>query len=252
LLKEWFLPIYYDLMRVNSVKNIDLTKSVFAALLLVSTVVSAEDKYPASDFQPKVVYQDEEAAKQSEGSASAKSSSSASSSASSSDSQYPAANFEPKVLYSDAEYKHTASAPSSSSSSSSASVADSSSSAAVIEAPKEESSVGYLLGLIVLAAAGFVLFKKGASAVVGAGQGRKAASVAKISSGGLTGVAKYVLKVSGTGVSRYVEKNAKSTAPSASVGATGVAKYLASQVSSAKSTASQAATGVEKYMRKKG
>lgn len=231
-------------------KNIDLTKSVFAALLLVSTVAGAEDKYPASDFQPKVVYQDEEAAKQSEGSASTKSSSSASSSSSSSDSQYPAANFEPKVLYSDAEYQHTASAPSSGSSSSY--VADSSSSAAVTEAPKEESSVGYLLGLIVLAVAGFVLFKKGASAVVGAGQARKATSVAKISSGGLTGVAKYVLKVSGTGVSRYVEKNAKSTAPSASVAATGVAKYLASQVSSAKSTASQAATGVEKYMRKKG
>ena len=228
-------------------KNIDLTKSVFAALLLVSTVVSAEDKYPASDFQPKVVYQDEDAAKQAENSGASKS---ASSSSSSSDSQYPAANFEPKVVYSDADYKHTASSPNSGSSSSeSSSVADVASSVAAAEAPKEASSMGYLLGLILLAAAGFVLFKKGAGAVVGASKGQRASSAVKAS--GLTGVAKYVLKTSGTGVSRYLEKNAKNV-PSASSAATGVAKYLASQVSTAKSTASQAATGVEKYMRKKG
>jgi hypothetical protein len=223
---------------VNSVKNIDLTKSVFAALLLLSTVAGAEDKYPASDFQPKVVYQDEEAGKQ-VSSASA----SSSSSSSSSDSQYPAANFEPKVLYSDSDYKHTAANPGSSSSSNvTSSDASASSSAA---APKDDSSVGYLLGLIVLGIAGYVLFKKGA----GIGVTAKSASVAK-AAGGLTGVAKYVLKTSGTGVTRYLEKNAK-VAPTASA-ATGVAKYLASQGSSVKSAASQAATGVEKYMRNKG
>ena len=221
-------------------KNYNLTKSVFAALLLVSTVVGADDKYPASDFQPKVVYQDEAAAKEAVSSATTKSSSAASSA---SDSQYPAANFEPKVLYSDSDYKHSAASPGSASSSSDDSSATAS---AVSAAPKDESSAGYLLGLIVLAVAGFVLFKKGAG--VSSVQSSAPSSSTK-SPSGLTGVAKYLLKTSGTGVSRYLEKNAKN-APSAA--ATGVAKYLASQVSSAKETASQAATGVEKYLRDKG
>lgn len=38
-------------------KNI-LTKSIFIALLLVSSVVAAEEQYPATDFQPTVVYSD--------------------------------------------------------------------------------------------------------------------------------------------------------------------------------------------------
>jgi len=221
------------------VKNYNLTKSVFAALLLVSTVVGADDKYPASDFQPKVVYQDEAAAKEAVSSATTKSSSAASSAR---DSQYPAANFEPKVLYSDSDYKHSAASPGSASSSSDDSSATAS---AVSAAPKDESSAGYLLGLIVLAVAGFVLFKKGA----GVSSVQSSAPSSTKSPSGLTGVAKYLLKTSGTGVSRYLEKNAKN-APSAA--ATGVAKYLASQVSSAKETASQAATGVEKYLRDKG
>ncbi|NOU23091.1 MAG: hypothetical protein HOO93_15155 [Methyloglobulus sp.] len=241
--------LFITTYRVNSVKNIDLTKSVFAALLLVSGMVSAEDKYPASDFQPKVVFQDEEAAKQAESSASAKSSaSSASRSSSTADPQYPAANFEPKVLYSDSDYKHTASTPRSASSSSISSGASSGETAAMPAAQKEDSSVGYLLGLIVLGIAGFVLFKKGAG--IGATTKSSRSYSAVKAAGGLTGVARYMLKTSGTGVSRYLEKNAK-VAPSASGAATGVAKYLASQVSSPKSTASQAATGVEKYMRNK-
>jgi len=36
-------------------KNV-LTKSFFAALLLASTVVAAEEQYPAADFQPTVIY----------------------------------------------------------------------------------------------------------------------------------------------------------------------------------------------------
>ncbi len=38
-------------------KNV-LTKSAFAALLLASTVVAAEEQYPAADFQPTVIYSD--------------------------------------------------------------------------------------------------------------------------------------------------------------------------------------------------
>jgi len=35
----------------------NLTKGLFTTLLLVSSVVSADEKYPAADFQPSVVYQ---------------------------------------------------------------------------------------------------------------------------------------------------------------------------------------------------
>jgi hypothetical protein len=228
---------------VNSVKNIDLTKSVFVALLLVSTVAGADDKYPASDFQPQVVFQDETAGKQAETSAPAKSSSSSVSSGS--DSQYPAANFEPKVVYADESYKHSETISNSGSSSASSSSATSATTASA--AQKDDSSVGYLLGLIVLGIAGFVLFKKGA------GFGASAPQRSNVSASGLTGVARYVLKTSGTGVSRYLEKNAKSSATAVSASSvTGVAKYLAGQTSSAKETAGKVATGVEKYMRNKG
>ncbi len=44
-------------------KKYNLTISVFAALVLVSAVAGADDKYPASDFKPTVVYQDETASK---------------------------------------------------------------------------------------------------------------------------------------------------------------------------------------------
>jgi hypothetical protein len=231
---------------VNSVKNIDLTKSVFAALLLVSAVASADDNYPASDFQPKVVFQDEAAAKASESSSSTTTSAPAAVASTSSDSEYPATNFQPKVLYSDPDYKHSAASPSASTGSAQAVSADSDATTAAVA--KDESSAGYLLGLIVFAVAGFVLFKKGACP--GVTNKTSTASAAK-AAGGLTGVAKYLLKTSGTGVSRYLEKNAKN-APAASASATGVAKYLANQASSATETASQAATGVEKYLKNKG
>jgi hypothetical protein len=232
---------------VNNVKKYNLTISVFAALVLVSTVAGADDKYPASDFKPTVVFQDEDVAKEAVSTAPTKSAPAASSS----DSQYPAANFEPKVLYSDSDYQHSAPSPSSASSTqSSDSVSTSSSDSASAAAPavaKEESSAGYLLGLIVFAVAGFVLFKKGAYPGAAAKSNN---TVAPKRPSGLTGVGKYLLKTSGTGVSRYLEQNAKN-APSA-VAATGVAKYLASQVATAKETANQAATGVEKYLRDKG
>ena len=230
-------------------KNYELTKNVLVALLLVSTSAVAEDKYPASDFQPKVVYQDEAATKQSESSASSVSKSS-SSSTSSSDSQYPAANFEPKVLYADENYKPNTSVSSGSGSSagSSSSIAGVTGdvSASSVGVQKEESSVGYLLGLVIFAVAGFVLFKRGAGAT---SSGKSTVQPVARNTSGLTGVARYVMKASGTGVSRYLEKQAKNAPSSA---ATGVAKYLANQATSAKTTASQAVTGVEKYMRNKG
>jgi hypothetical protein len=233
---------------VNIVKNFFMIQGTIAALFFISTVVVAEDKYPASDFQPKVVYQDEEVGKSS-ASSSASPSAPASQSSSSDDSQFPAANFQPKVLYSDDKYQHSEPAYKSSSSteSSSSNVTDGSSASTVPAAQKEDSSVGYLVGLIVLVAAGFMLYKKGALGSIGAAS----ASSRPASPGGLTGVGKYILRTSGTGVSRYIEKHTKSAAASS---ASSVAKYLARQSTSAKSAGEgqAAATGVEKYLRNKG
>jgi hypothetical protein len=40
------------------VKKINLTKGVFAGLLLISTVAVAETEYPAADFKPAILFQD--------------------------------------------------------------------------------------------------------------------------------------------------------------------------------------------------
>jgi hypothetical protein len=46
------------ILRGNTVKINSLTKSIFVTLLLTSSVVVAEEQYPASDFQPTVIYSD--------------------------------------------------------------------------------------------------------------------------------------------------------------------------------------------------
>ena len=194
--------------RVN--KN-NLTKGLFTALLLVSSVVSADEKYPAADFQPK-------------------------------------------VLYSDDKYQHNKSVPTARTSNNNSVSSASEESAAVELSPQPEppkdSSVTYLLGLVGLAAVGFFLFRKQESSTP---TKSKKASVAPASgkTAATTGVAKYLNKVSGTGVSRYVEKQVK-TAKSA----TGVAKYVAQQTLAEKARAAEEAekkaTGVEKYMRNRG
>jgi hypothetical protein len=50
------------------VKKNNVKKGIFTALLLASPFVTAGTQYPASDFQPKVVYQDESYQHQSSGS----------------------------------------------------------------------------------------------------------------------------------------------------------------------------------------
>jgi hypothetical protein len=107
---------------------------------------------------------------------------------------------------------------------------------------KEESKPIYLIGLAGLVLAGFFLFKK--QGKCGAKKAESQVSAKAQSNHGLTGVAKYLNKVSGTGVSRYLEKNVRAVSAK-----TGVAKYMAKQAASAKTTSVQATTGVEKYMR---
>jgi len=232
------------------VQKNNLMKGLFAALLLASNVVDADEKYPAADFEPAIVFQDTDyIAKNKSTAESAPTKSTQDSSASNEvDSRYPAANFQPKVVYSDSNYKHSESSASTSVSSSQ----DSSDNEVNTEAAsssssgkKEQGSPNYLIGLIGLAVAGLFLFKKQSKCDV-----KKAQSNAPVQGrnpSGLTGVARYLNKTSGTGVSRYLEKQVKSAKV-----ATGVARYMAKQVSSAKVKATEAATGVERYMRNRG
>ncbi len=217
-------------------KIINITNGAFAALLLASSVAGAESQYPASDFQPKVLYQDTEYKHQGTSAPAAKPSS-----AKPADSQYPAADFQPKVVYSDSNYKHSSAAPSAPSSSASTGAE---SAAAAPDAKKEESNFIYLIGLAVLAFVGFIFFKKQAQP-----EGHVAKASARTAAGGATGVAKYLNRKAGTGVSRYLEQKIKSAAASAPV--TGVAKYMASQTSSG-SSSDKPASRVEKYLRNRG
>jgi hypothetical protein len=235
---------------VNNVKKNNLTRGAFALLLLASTAAGADQQYPAADFQPEVLYQDSDyIAKSSSSTAAAKapaSSTTASSSAAVShevDSKYPASNFQPEVLYHDPNYKPSASVKASVSKVESQSVE--SPSASTTAAPKEESSLStYLIGIVALAFAGLYFFRNRSAAPV---QKKAPAAPVRSSYALNTGVARYLNKVSGTGVSRYLEKHVKSaSAP------TGVAKYVARQAASPKTTAAKAATGVEKYMRDRG
>jgi hypothetical protein len=238
---------------VNNVKIINITNGAFAALLLASSVAGADSQYPASDFQPKVLYQDTEY-KHQESSTSA----AASSSAKPADSQYPASDFQPKVVYSDSNYQHAPTSSSAASTSrpqnntteSASSVSEKQPTVVAEEAKpaadvkKEESNFIYLIGLAVLAFVGVIFFKKQAQPE-GQAQGSS-----RSSAGGATGVAKYLNRKAGTGVSRYLEKQVKSAAASAPL--TGVAKYMANQKPSSESASSKPASRVEQYLRDRG
>lgn len=224
--------------KVKNVKMNELTKAVSTALLLASSSVMAASDYPASDFQPKVVYSDSNAASSSAGSKAAE--------PVAADSNYPAANYQPKVLFSDADYKHSASAPGSSKSSAKAAVdAGRESSASAVESAQPAASNNNLIGLIALAVVGFFLYKKNSGVKSSGGESARA-SVSS-NAGGATGVEKYLEKqgINKTGVAKYLEKQGANPA-------TGVAKYMAKQIVKDRAAAEAKTTGVEKYLRNKG
>lgn len=228
-------------------KKNNLTKCVFSALLLASAIVSADEKYPAADFQPEVVFQDKEYISNNAHATKApvsKASTPADKSAGNSevDAKYPAADFKPQVVYTDADYKPGKTADRAS---------ETSGSGEAVSADSEKTEVktgnsNFLIGLIALGAVGFFFFKRQTKPEAATAKKTTRAHVA-VASTGLTGVSKYVNKISGTGVSRYVAKNAIAS----KVKKTGVANYLARQKAT-KATTSAAATGVERYMRDRG
>ena len=219
-----------------------------ATLLSISIEATAADsEYPAADFQPKVVFQDEDY--KHTGSTSSSSSSSkkkVKGEVSSADSDYPAANFEPEVLFKDDGYKHTKGATNSTGGSS-----KSTSSPDVNEQAAEDSSMSLIIGLALLAVAGFAFYNKSKIGAKGAkkkgtARRRKVAgksSAAPVLSGSESGVARYLEDKNGvepSGVAKYLDE--KNTSVS------GVSKYVAKQ----KITARVASvTGVEKYLKDK-
>lgn len=170
-------------------KKINLTKGVFAGLLLISTVAVAETEYPAADFKPAILFQDLDANKASK---QHKPSTAATSSAQSrqEDTSSVSATVEPST-------------PSTASSTA------------------ESSNLNALIGLAVFAAAGFFFFTRQPK------QGAKSQASRSSNYVGLTGVARYLKetgKADGTGVARYLEKQVVATEEK--TGSTGVAKYL--------------------------
>lgn len=204
-------------------KKNNLLQGAIVALLVASPFAAfADSQYPAADFEPKVLFQDESvksaapAAKAAPAPAAAPVAAAPAPVASADDSKYPAANFEPKVLFKDDNYKPSKSAPSLAPTSAPASEYTSSAGAVVMEQAKSESDSGNsnLLILAVLAAVGgFVLFNK---------KGGSAASNATDYANRETGVTRYlnarVPKVSG--VTKYLERAGKPT---------NVARYIAKQ-----------------------
>ncbi len=89
-------------------KKIQVNQGMLVGLLFAASAVNAQE-YPASDFQPKVLFQDESVA--AESSASANSSAAAvpcvnqdaaaKQEVAEVDPNYPASNFQPKVIFSE-------------------------------------------------------------------------------------------------------------------------------------------------------
>lgn len=234
----------------------NLRKSMLALLLISSPLVGAEE-YPAADYQPKVLYQDTEYKPQPN---QAPVSKNAESVTDQNSTEYPATNFQPKVLYKDEAYKPSSvesvklngeskAAPASAKTADKSDAVTEISSGSPAAITEQEGGLPiYPLALVVLGVLGFLFYKKRADSAPVASKKEKApVSSRVVAASGLTGVSKYLNRVSGTGVSRYLDKRVKTATV-----ATGVAKYVAKQVINAKTVskpAAQTQTGVEKYVR---
>ena len=187
-------------------KKNDLTKSLFAALLLASPMVGAEQQYPAVNFEPTILYQDADYIAKNKPSAV----------------PAPVAAETASAASRQTESYTTETKPGQS------------------PGKKEESSMEtYLVGLIVLALAGLV-FWGGKQPAPKAQAARREDIAAPAAGTGETGVAKYLKNLGAsagatlaeTGVAKYLKTLEVSTKGTAAL--TGVAKYLRNLDSSAK------------------
>jgi hypothetical protein len=153
------------------VKKINLTKGIFAVLLLVSTMAVAETEYPAADFKPAILFQDldaNKAAKQN------KPSTAATSNTQSRQDDSVSAAVEPSVS----------------------------------STTEEPSNSNALIGLAVFAAAGFFFFTRQPKSQGTESQGRRSDYVGLT---GVARYLKETGKSAGTGVSRYLDKQVVTT-----------------------------------------
>ncbi len=215
-------------------KKNNLLKSAMVALLVASPIAAFAGQYPAADFEPKVLYQDESVKSSAPAAVIVKAAPVVATQTpapvvSVDDSKYPAANFEPKVLFSDSNYKPSKSAPSIVPVSVSKSEYTTSAGAVIMEESKKEDGIDP--NLFILAAL--------AAAVFGASRCPKFAgifggnSVSNEPSAPIeTGVTRYlnarVPKVSS--VTKYLERAGKPT---------NVARYIAKQNIAQKAAAAQ-------------
>ncbi len=222
-------------------KITNLTNGLVVTLFLASPLAWAETEYPASDFKPKVIYQDTDSqAKPASASVSSKVEKTAEV-----DSKYPASDFEPKVIYKDADYKPSKVSVSNTPDSSIVSNVELSNT----ESKSDESMLTYLLGLAVFGGVGFFFLSKRDTTSSKVSESQEFTKHPS----GLSGVARYLRKHNMgtmTGVARYLESQVSTAKSSSKV--SGVEKYLEKQARSAKDKALQAGTGVEKYMRNRG
>jgi hypothetical protein len=236
------------------VKISKLTNGLLVSLLLTASVAGADSKYPATDFQPKVVYQDSDY-KHSGSASSSKATSGAKVSVA--DPDYPAANFKPEVLFKDDSYKHSKGNEGKTITTEFVKQAIVEKTEAIEESTSsDDSSLSLVLGLGILAVAGFVFYQKNNSKKTGtknAGKTvrRKKASASTSSSvssvsenSGASGVSKYLeskVEAKPSRVEQYLEEKNTSTSS--------VSKYVAKKKISARVAS---VTGVEKYLKDKG
>ena len=226
-----------------------LTNGLLVSLLLSASVAEANNDYPATDFKPTVVYSDSDY--KHTGSLDSSSAKASTGEVSVADPAYPAANFQPEVLFEDSSYKHTKGNEGKSirtefvKNYAEEQIAENSSSSA----DAEDSSMSLIMGLAVLAVAGFVFYSKNApkSTPAKKSPARRQAQVATVASSdsSVSGVAKYLESKAGaapSGVAKYLEDRDSSPV-------SGVSKYVAKKKVSARLAS---VTGVEKYLKDKG
>lgn len=205
-------------------KNSILNKSLFAALLIASPIVGAESKYPAADFEPGVVYKDNDLIE-----------------------KHSQAAKQAPVVKAQTKVEPVVTKSNNSSADSSYTESSTPKSSAV---SSNEPTVGTMpIALAVLAIGGFAFWRSKSVPKVPPAQAPAAA--AKVTgTAGETGVDKYLKsrpEVAGTaqtGVAKYLSGIASET-PSAG-GETGVSKYLKKLPESAPVNAE---TGVSKYLK---
>lgn len=222
----------FNNLQGNKVKKNILTRGAFVALLLTNTMAMAESDYPATNFKPVIVFQDQDANESSKKNESAS----------------PTKN------------KNVSSVEATKSGSFSKVKASEEASDSVAAKPAtvtkdEKSNTNVLIGLGVVVAAGVFFFTRKKT-------GGSAKGAANTRANGLTGVERYLQNRSvtaGTGVARYLDKKASALKEKAE--STGVSKYLKEKSQSQRVAASSevsprgtvgGATGVAKYLRDKG